>query len=230
MFVNTEWNNIYPKASVTNLERAHSNHSTIVLRLNHEAGVQFPRPFRFQPMWLSNPSFPRVVRETWSASNSLDATMTNFEAKAKEWNKNHFGNIFHRKRRLGARLKGIQSTLTNRPSSSLIEIERGLRAEYSEVLCLKEEFWSMKSRITWIIDGDRNTAFSHTSALIRRRRNKITCIKDRMGNWLNGDFVIAEFIRQGFIDLFSSSQVSVPIEDWIPPCWQCRLVMRIKAN
>lgn len=136
---------------------------------------------------------------------------------------NHFGNIFHRKRRLSARLKGIQSALADRPSSSLIDLERGLRAEFSEVLRLEEEFWSMKSRITWVIDGDRNTAFFHTSALVRRRRNKITCIKDRVGNWLNGDAVIADFIRQGFVDLFSSSQVSVPFEDWIPPCWHCRL-------
>ena len=53
----------------------------------------------------------------------------------------------------------------------------------------------MKSCITWIIEGDRNTAFFHTSALVRRRRNKITCIKDGVGNWLNGDSVIVEFIR-----------------------------------
>ena len=113
VFVNTEWNNIYLEASVTHLERAHSDHCTIVLRLNHEASVQFTRPFRFQPMWLSDPSFPSVVRATWSASNSLDATVTKFAAKAKEWNKNHFGNIFHRKRRLGARLKGIQFALAD---------------------------------------------------------------------------------------------------------------------
>ena len=111
--------------------------------------------------------------------------MTNFVAKAKEWNKNHVGNIFHRKQRLGARLKGIQSTLADRPSSSFIELEKGLRAEYLEVLRLEEEFWSMKSHITWIIDGDRNTTFFHMLALARKRRNKITCIKDRMGNWLN---------------------------------------------
>lgn len=89
-----------------------------------------------------------MVRATWSASNSLDAAVTNFVAKAKEWNKNHFGNIFHRKRKLGARLKGIQSALADRPNNSLIELERGLRAEYAEVLRLEEEFWSMNSRIT----------------------------------------------------------------------------------
>ena len=193
--MNTEGNNIYPEASVTHLERAHSNHSTIVLKLKHEARMQLPQPFRFQPMWLSDPSFPSMVRATWNASNSLVATVTNFAAKTKEWNKNHFGNIFHRKQRLGARIKGVQSVLANRPSSFLINLEKGLRVEYSEVMRLEEGFWSMKSCITWIIEGDRNTAFFHTSALVRRRRNKITCIKDGVGNWLNGDSVIVEFIR-----------------------------------
>lgn len=122
------------------MERSHSNHSTIVLKLNREAGVQFPRPFRFQPMWLSDPTFPSVVRKTWSATSNLSSVVTRFVSKAKEWNYNHFGNIFHRKRRLGARLKGIQSALAIRPSKALIDSEQELRTEFSEVFHLEEEF------------------------------------------------------------------------------------------
>lgn len=122
------------------MERSYSNHSTIVLKLNREARVQFPRPFRFQPMWLSDPTFPSVVRETWSATSNLSSVVTRFTSKAKEWNYNHFGNIFHRKRRLGPRLKGIQSALAIRPSKVLIDSEWELRTEFSEVLCLEEEF------------------------------------------------------------------------------------------
>ena len=111
----------------------------------------------------------------------------------------------------------------HRPSSFLINLERALRFEYSEVLRLEEEFWSMKLQISWVVDGDRNTTFFHTSTLVCKRRNMITCMKDRIGNWHNGDFAIANFIRHGLFDLFSSSQSNVPIEDWIPPFWQCRL-------
>lgn len=35
----------------------------------------------------------------------------------------------------------------------------------------------MKSRYNWAIQGDRNTAFFHTSTLVRRKRQRIYCIK-----------------------------------------------------
>ena len=60
-FVNTNWNIVYPVACVKHLERPHSNHSLIVLSLRLDHGIQFPRPFRFQPMWLFHPSFPSLV-------------------------------------------------------------------------------------------------------------------------------------------------------------------------
>ena len=55
---------------------------------------------------------------------------------------------------------------------------KDLRAEPNEVSKLEEEFWAMKARITWLVEWDRNTSFFHTSTLVRRRRNRISCIKD----------------------------------------------------
>ena len=63
----------------------------------------------------------------------------------------------------------------------------------------------MKAHISWMVEGDHNTSFFHTSTLVRRRRNKIHALKDHMGNWLQGDREVAEHIRKGFMDLFSTS-------------------------
>lgn len=52
----------------------------------------------------------------------------------------------------------------------------------------------MKSRITFLIEEDRNTSFYHTSTFVWRRRNHITGMKDRVGNWLSGDQEIAQHI------------------------------------
>ena len=71
----------------------------------------------------------------------------------------------------------------------------------------------MKARILWLVEGDRNTAFYHMSALVRRRRNCILCMKDRVGNWLHGDRVIADFIKKGFMELFTSDLCSVSLAD-----------------
>ena len=52
-----------------------------------------------------------------------------------------------------------------------------------------------------MVEGDRNTTFFHNSVLICRRKNRITCMKDSIGNWITGDRQVADFIRQGFIQL-----------------------------
>ncbi|KAL0001759.1 hypothetical protein SO802_015540 [Lithocarpus litseifolius] len=81
----------------------------------------------------------------------------------------------------------------------------------------------MKARILWLVEGDRNTAFYHTLALVRRRRNRILCMKDRVGNWLHGDREIADFIRKGFMELFTSDHCSASLADWNPPFWHSYL-------
>lgn len=81
----------------------------------------------------------------------------------------------------------------------------------------------MKARILWLVKGDRNTSFYHTSALVRRKRNRILCMKDRVGNQLNGEREIVEFIRQGFLDLFTSGHISAPLAEWDHPSWNTYL-------
>ena len=147
-----------------------------------------------------------------------NATAT-FTEKARVWNKEVFGNIFHRKKRVVARLKGIQTMLSTNLNNFLVNLERDLRKEFTKILKLEEELWAMKSHITWLVEGDRNTNFYHTLALVRRRRNRITCMKDRAGNWIQGDKEIAEFIRNGYVDLFSSSHSHSTLAMWDPPFW-----------
>lgn len=182
VFANTEWNVLYPDAQVKHLERTHSDHSSVILSLNSSPTTRFPHPFGFQSKWLSHPTFPRIVKEAWVRPITLPNAISFFTSKAKAWNKDQFGNIFHHKRRICARLQGIQTALGVRPSEFLIDLEKTLKAKLLEISKLEVEFWSMKARITWVVEGDRNTAFFHNLALVRRRRNHISSMKDRLGN------------------------------------------------
>ncbi|KAL4611975.1 hypothetical protein ACB092_08G164600 [Castanea dentata] len=66
VFVNVDWNWLYPEACVKHLERSHFDHSPILMCLDNNHGLMLPQPFRFQPMWLLHPSFLDVVREAWT--------------------------------------------------------------------------------------------------------------------------------------------------------------------
>ena len=77
-----------------------------------------------------------------------------------------------------ARLNGIQRSIATRPSASLIELEKKLHSKLELVLAQEEELWALKSRLNWMVFGDRNTSFYHMSAIVRRKRNKIQAIKN----------------------------------------------------
>ena len=66
VFINIDWNVLYPVACVKHLERSHSDHSPIVLSLRLDHGIQFPRPFRSnQCGFLTLPSL------AWSMTHGL---------------------------------------------------------------------------------------------------------------------------------------------------------------
>ena len=140
VFVNLGWNNLHPEAAILHLEKTHFDHCPIKLLFDKPQDIQAPRPFRFQPMWLSHPSFPGVVRDAWSNPPTLQQAVMSFSEKAKVWNKDHFGNLFQRTKRVLARLKGIQESLAASPSTHLINLEKMLRSEFTEVAKLEEEF------------------------------------------------------------------------------------------
>ena len=71
-----------------------------------------------------------------------------------------------------------------RPSVFLLNLENDLLRDLDTVLNQEEEIWALKSRVNWMIQGDRNTVFYHVSTLVSRKRNKILSIKDSMGEWI----------------------------------------------
>ena len=112
----------------------------------------------------------------------------------KRWNKDHFRNIFNKKKRIMAHLSGIQKAISSRPSSNLLELEKQLQRKLETILDQERDIWAIKSRVNWMILGDRNTAFYHMSTLVRRSRNQISAIKNSVGEWLYLERDIMEHI------------------------------------
>ena len=60
--------------------------------------------------------------------------------------------------------------------------------------------------------------------MIRRKRNKISCLKDRLGNLVHRKEEIAGLLREGFFALFETSQCFVQRVLWDIPNWSSRLL------
>jgi hypothetical protein len=64
-FCNPSWQNLFEEATVLHLPRVHSDHTPILLNtepVQHHFGN---RPFRFETIWLTDPSFPKLINESW---------------------------------------------------------------------------------------------------------------------------------------------------------------------
>ena len=100
-----------------------------------------------------------------------------------KFNKEVFGNIFKKKRRVEKRLQGVQKSLDWRETEDMLRLERSLRKEYEHILLQEELMWYQESRERWVCFGDRNTRFFHTQTIVRRKRNKIHGLFIDNGVW-----------------------------------------------
>ena len=71
----------------------------------------------------------------------------------------------------------------------------------------------------WIHDGYRNTHTYHLYTIIRRRKNKIVKVKNRVGEWLENSIQICDFILQAFKDRFTTSNLSDNLKFFQPYFW-----------
>ena len=109
--------------------------------------IHLTRPFKFQEFWLSDITFPSVVCRAWNEGRDLAECINTFSRDASVWNKTHFGNVHHKKKRVIARLYGIQKALAVQPSNDLITLEKQLHQDLELLLDQERDLWALKSRI-----------------------------------------------------------------------------------
>lgn len=127
--------NFFPNAHVNHLTSVPSDHCPLLLKCNPEKENFAPRPFRFELMWMDHPDFRNLMSTTWDeGDNILTHSIRLFTDKVQQWNKDVFGNIFFRRKRVLARLNGTQRKLATQPSVHLVALEVELRKEYGEIL------------------------------------------------------------------------------------------------
>ena len=119
---------------------ASSDHVPILVDLDSSAPF-IPHGFRFQAAWLTHQNFKNKVQALWKWETPFLENIIVIAEGLSRWNFVEFGNIFHRKRKLRARLVGIQKTKMECISHNLLKLERKLQAELETVLRQEELLW-----------------------------------------------------------------------------------------
>ncbi|XP_022752295.1 uncharacterized protein LOC111301045 [Durio zibethinus] len=162
-----------------------SDHCPILLSLKNKVPRVGLKPFCLQKMWFDHPEFLTLVRNSWSnGQESLAQSLLTLRKDMHEWNLNSFGNFFLKKKKILARWSGIEKALANSPNQFLLNLQRTLLEEFNGILKAGEDIWILKSRVNWLIEGERNTRFFHVFTILRRRYNRISgLMKD--GVWIS---------------------------------------------
>ncbi|XP_020412737.1 uncharacterized protein LOC109947231 [Prunus persica] len=208
---NKEWRVFFPEAFVRHLPRRCSDHSPILLSLNSDKIPSSElKPFRFEAMWLKHCLFPEFIKAEWkNLEGSVSSKLDNLIPLLREWNTQVFGQIFQKKKRILARLQGIQRSLCKGFSPFLSNLEKHLQQEFEDLLDQEDVFWKQKSRVSWLQGGDRNTKFFHITTLVRRRRNRIERLKDINGDWISSKEGLKTLAVEYFHGLFLDDVVDI---------------------
>ncbi|KAL4280137.1 hypothetical protein GQ457_03G022960 [Hibiscus cannabinus] len=188
-----------------------SDHRPLLGSLGDVGLTACNRPFRFIEAWQTHPQFKEFLCHTWSPEASWSDNVAKFHSDVEIWNKEVFGHLGNRKRRLRARLRGIDRALMTRHSDYLRELAVVLRSELEVVMTQEESFWRQKACSRWVLQGDRNTKFFHTSVMTRRRVNRISALQKDDGSWCTEDAELKEIALKFYGELFSSSNAPRPI-------------------
>lgn len=217
---NLDWRIRFEGASVEHLATSHSDHVPILIRTDKAFERRGEEKFRFQAAWLMDESFSETVARHWSANADLADNVRHITTSLKDWNKEHFGSVGRKKRRVLARIQGVQKELSISRRPGLFKLEKKLQKELDDILKQEEMIWYQKSREEWIVSGDRNTKYYHTSTVINRSRKKIGALKNDNDELITEKDQIKTMITDYFMRLFekdSSCNMSSALKGKFPP-------------
>ncbi|KAK8598764.1 hypothetical protein V6N13_094724 [Hibiscus sabdariffa] len=207
---NSYWDEEYPTSVVSHLLQLRSDHRPIFLEVGHSRPPPMFHQFRYFSGWLAHEDFNRMVLDNWCPKITMTETLLHFSKATDVWNKFVFGYIGRKKRRLMARLRGIQKFLCTRPSRFLSSLESDLLIELENILDQEELLWKQKSRSDWISNGDRNTRYFHRRAVSRKQKNHIVSLKLSDGEWCDDSRLLKQEAVNFFSSLFSCPEGPVP--------------------
>ena len=203
----------WQEAEVAHLPFLASDHAPLYVQLEPEQkGNPRRRPFRFEAAWLKHDGFKELLSASWNREMSTSEALVALKVKLKKWNKEIIGDVNKRKEELLCEIKEVQEALERNPSDALLLREETLHKEFDVVLEQEEVLWYQKSREKWIVLGDRNTNYYHTTTIVRRKRNRIEMLKDDEGHWIDQPEQLDKLAMNYYKRLYSTEDISLDTE------------------
>lgn len=164
--------------------------------------------FRFEAAWLRAGDYREVTEKAWAAgsdgSKSLRSVCKNLQDLAgtlRDWSKISFGSVRKEIQKLERKLKTLRNSMVD---DNVLSEERMVEQKLCELFEREEIMARQRSRVDWLKEGDRNTAFFHARASARRRTNRIKSLIKEDGSKCTDQEGIKRMAGLFYDNLFTS--------------------------
>ncbi|GJR06050.1 RNA-directed DNA polymerase, eukaryota, reverse transcriptase zinc-binding domain protein [Tanacetum coccineum] len=185
-----------------------SDHSLAILKVP-QAMKKKIKSFRIANYVIEKLEFKDMVKEKWNLEiqrHHMYKLVKKLKSPKPYLNKLNWknGNLFERVVVLKAKLYDVQRKIDMNPTNKALRIEGvELLKDYKEVVLDEEKLLRHKTKITWLREGDKNSAYFHKVLKGRINRNKIMSVCAEDGSRFENCDVANQFVKhfEGFLGI-----------------------------
>ncbi|XP_074290319.1 uncharacterized protein LOC141617049 [Silene latifolia] len=200
--INDAWLHLFPESFANFLPEGVYDHCPCLIQLESNDKTR-NIPFRYFNMWAKSPEFLGIITKHWNAPiygtpmYKVVNRMKAMKSDLKQLNRDNFHDVEKNAQIMLMTLHSIQTELQTRPlDPQLIEAEKVAADGFKVLDEARTSFLAQKAKVSWLEEGDDNTAFFHSAIKKRRIANKVMQIEDQNG--------IVHTQIQGINDAFES--------------------------
>lgn len=140
---NLDWRLRFEEIVINHLPKLKSDHSPLLMNFDIRRQMnRRRRPFRFEAIWLTHPSFNNLILDNWRPNQaSFPSQLRELQGTLKQWNQEVFGNIFYQKKILWKKLKNLEKRMIHGRSDHLINMQKSTWKMYEDILAKVELMW-----------------------------------------------------------------------------------------
>ncbi|KAL5788264.1 hypothetical protein ACOSP7_005213 [Xanthoceras sorbifolium] len=213
-FATSQWVNLFSGIKVEHLGFMFSDHRPISAKFvcggSNISGSR-DRKFRFEPFWLKDEECYSVICTAWGgfasdvSGRDLRDKLVMCADRLENWSKVKFESL---KKAIDRKICEINLLYDRQQTNQVLNVIKTRERELESLLSKEELYWKQRSRVDWLLAGDKNSKFFHRRASARKKKNLISSLLDGRGVRRESEQGMSSVVFDYFSDLFKSIQPS----------------------
>lgn len=146
---------------------------------------------------------------TGDAMWKLQCKLKTLSKKLSQWSRESIGDVHDQIRIWEGKIQELEELdLLHNTGRSREDLNKG-HAEYIRWLNMQDSIYRQKAHIKWFKEGDCNSKFFHSILRIKRNKLSIHRIKNRQGNWIQGEEKITKAAINHFENMFNLDRPTI---------------------